>query len=101
MGINPAMESKVTTISRGIVKGEYLREGMTRPILIGDRLAVNLKAEVGDKVVLLVQAADGSIAMVPGCCASVFPTPRAWSWLRISPTGSRSTSYRLIPGSGN
>ena len=61
VGINPAMESKVTTISRGIVKGEYLREGMTRPILIGDRLAVNLKAEVGDKVVLLVQAADGSM----------------------------------------
>ena len=61
VGINPAMEGKVTTISRGIVKGEYLREGMTRPILIGDRLAVNLKAEVGDKVVLLVQAADGSM----------------------------------------
>ena len=61
VGINPAMERKVTTINRGIVKGEYLREGMGRPILIGDRLAVNLKAEVGDKVVLLVQAADGSM----------------------------------------
>ncbi|MGA8184089.1 MAG: ABC transporter permease, partial [Terriglobia bacterium] len=57
VGIDPAKERKVTTIDRGIVKGQYLREGEVRPILIGDRLAVNLKADVGDKVVLLVQAA--------------------------------------------
>ncbi len=61
VGIDPAMERKVTTIDRGIVKGQYLREGEVRPILIGDRLAVNLKADVGDKVVLLAQAADGSM----------------------------------------
>jgi putative ABC transport system permease protein len=61
VGIDPEKERTVTTIDHGIVKGEYLREVMTRPILIGDRLAVNLKAEPGDKVVLLVQAADGSM----------------------------------------
>jgi len=61
VGIDPAKERKVTTIDRGIVKGQYLREEEVRPILIGDRLAVNLKADVGDKVVLLVQAADGSM----------------------------------------
>jgi putative ABC transport system permease protein len=61
VGIDPAQERTVTTIDHGIVKGEYLREGMVRPIVIGDRLAVNLKAELGDKVVLLVQAADGSM----------------------------------------
>jgi putative ABC transport system permease protein len=61
VGIDPAMERKVTTIDRGVVKGQYLREGEVRPILIGERLAVNLKAGLGDKVVLLVQAADGSM----------------------------------------
>ena len=61
VGIDPAMERKVTTIDRGIVKGHYLREGEVRPIVIGNRLAVNLKAGIGDKVVLLVQAADGSM----------------------------------------
>jgi putative ABC transport system permease protein len=61
VGIDPAMERRVTTIHRGIVKGQYLREGEVRPVLIGDRLAVNLKAGVGDKLVLLVQAADGSM----------------------------------------
>jgi putative ABC transport system permease protein len=61
VGIDPAMERQVTTIDRGVVKGQYLREGEVRPILIGERLAVNLKAGLGDKVVLLVQAADGSM----------------------------------------
>jgi putative ABC transport system permease protein len=61
VGIDPAEESRVTTIDRGIVKGQYLREGEVRPILIGARLAVNLKAGIGSKVVLLVQAADGSM----------------------------------------
>lgn len=61
VGIDPAREQTVTTIDRGIVKGQYLPEGEVRPVLIGDRLAVNLKADIGDKVVLLVQAADGSM----------------------------------------
>lgn len=61
VGIDPERERTVTTIDRAVVKGEYLSEGMARPILIGDRLAVNLKAGLDDKVVLLVQAADGSM----------------------------------------
>lgn len=61
VGIDPAQERAVTTIYRGMVKGAYLGSGMGRPILIGERLAVNLKADLDDKVVLLVQAADGSM----------------------------------------
>jgi putative ABC transport system permease protein len=61
VGVDPTRERRVTTIDRGIIKGEYLREGEVRPILIGARLAVNLKAGIGSKVVLLVQAADGSM----------------------------------------
>jgi putative ABC transport system permease protein len=61
VGIDPAQERSVTTIYRAVVKGEYLKPGMQRPILIGERLAINLKADLGDKVVLLVQAADGSM----------------------------------------
>ena len=34
---------------------------MQRPILLGDRLAAHLKASLDDKVVLMVQAADGSM----------------------------------------
>jgi putative ABC transport system permease protein len=61
VGIDPAQERSVTTINRAMVKGEYLRAGLERPILIGERLAINLRADMGDKIVLLVQAADGSM----------------------------------------
>ena len=37
------------------------RRGMSRPILIGERLSQSLGARLNDKVVLLVQAADGSM----------------------------------------
>jgi len=61
VGIDPQQERTVTTIDHGVVKGEYLKPGQARPILIGDRLAINLKADLEDKVVLMVQAADGSM----------------------------------------
>ncbi|MFW9835758.1 MAG: ABC transporter permease [Candidatus Thorarchaeota archaeon] len=61
VGIDPSQERTVTTINRGVVEGQYLKPGQDRPILIGDRLASNLKAALDDKVVLMVQAADGSM----------------------------------------
>ncbi len=61
LGVDPAQERTVTSIQRAIVQGQYLAEGMQRPILLGDRLASRLKVSLGDKVVLMVQAADGSM----------------------------------------
>jgi len=61
VGIDPKAEQTVTTISQAIVEGTYLDGSGERPILIGTRLATTLKAQLGDKVVLLVQAADGSM----------------------------------------
>ncbi|MGB8474023.1 MAG: FtsX-like permease family protein [Candidatus Acidiferrum sp.] len=61
LGVDPAQERTVTTIQRAIVQGDYLSRNVQRPILIGDRLATRLKASLGDKIVLVVQAADGSM----------------------------------------
>ena len=61
LGIDPAQERTVTSIQHAIVQGQYLAEGIQRPILLGDRLASRLKVAFGDKVVLMVQAADGSM----------------------------------------
>lgn len=61
LGIDPAEEQTVTTIQNAIVRGRYLSADGQRPILIGDRLASHLKVSLDDKVVLLVQAADGSM----------------------------------------
>jgi putative ABC transport system permease protein len=61
LGVDPAQEQSVTTIQNAIVQGRYLDGGMQRPILLGERLATRLKTSLDDKVVLLVQAADGSM----------------------------------------
>ena len=61
LGVNPAQERTVTSIQNAIVQGAYLQENAQRPILVGDKLAEHLKAGLGDKVVLMVQAADGSM----------------------------------------
>jgi putative ABC transport system permease protein len=61
LGVDPSQEQTVTTIQRTIVKGTYLVTDAERPILIGESLANRLKASLGDKIVLMVQAADGSM----------------------------------------
>ncbi len=61
VGIDPRAERTVTTIDRAVIAGRFLDEGMSRPILIGERLSQSLGARLNDKVVLMVQAADGSM----------------------------------------
>jgi len=60
-GIDTGEEVKITGIKERIIKGEYLNEDKGRGVLIGHRLAEKLNAEIGDKIVLMVQAADGSL----------------------------------------
>lgn len=72
LGVDPAQEQTVTSIQRAIVQGQYLAEGMQRPILLGDRLGSRLKVSLGDKVVLMVQAADGSMGAQLFRVAGVF-----------------------------
>jgi putative ABC transport system permease protein len=61
LGIDPVQEQTVTTIQNAIIQGRYLAKDMQRPILLGDGLAAHLKVSLDDKVVLMVQAADGSL----------------------------------------
>lgn len=61
LGVDPREEQSVTTIQRTIVNGDYLSGDVQRPIVVGERLATRLKASLGDKIVLVVQAADGSM----------------------------------------
>jgi putative ABC transport system permease protein len=60
-GVDPAQEKTVTMIQHAIIQGRYLAKEEGRPILLGDRLAAHLKVSLDDKVVLMVQAADGSL----------------------------------------
>lgn len=66
VGIDPEMEAKVTQVRDTKVEGEYLSsdkddECKSREVYISRSVAQLLKVGIGDKVVLLAQAADGTL----------------------------------------
>lgn len=61
IGVDPARESAVTTLSRAVKAGSYLDAADPNGILLGDRVAEILRVAVGGEVTLVTQAADGSI----------------------------------------
>lgn len=61
IGVDPARESAITTLSRAVKAGSYLDAGDPNGILLGDRVAEILRVAVGGEVTLVTQAADGSI----------------------------------------
>lgn len=61
-GVEMEREKPVTGLDRRIIDGSYFTaDDSGRQVLLGHMLAERLHAVIGDKVVLMVQAADGSI----------------------------------------
>ena len=60
MGMDPVRESGVSRLMRGIVRGRAPEPG-SNEILIGAEMSRQLEADVGDELVLVVPAADGSM----------------------------------------
>ncbi len=60
-GINPDDEKNITEVDKRIIEGDYLSSSDTNGILIGRKMKKKLGAEIGSKVVLMIQAVDGSI----------------------------------------
>mgnify|MGYP001554973016 CR=1 FL=1 len=60
VGIEPSSEAKVTTIKKKVRQGQYLEDNDIRQCLVGSKLAEFLKVSVGEKIVVLTQALDGS-----------------------------------------
>ncbi|HCF58288.1 MAG TPA: hypothetical protein DFS52_09890 [Myxococcales bacterium] len=61
LGVDPAREPRVTLLHEKLVEGEYLGERPEKKILLGAGLARSLEAGVGDELVVVTQAADGSM----------------------------------------
>lgn len=61
-GVHPDTESKTTYLNELIVEGTYFTEmGRLPSALVGRRLARDLRADVGSRIVLTFQDADGEI----------------------------------------
>lgn len=62
IGIDPGLEERATHFGRLIVQGSGLSAGPSRQALLGKGLADALGARINDEIVVVSQAADGSIA---------------------------------------
>lgn len=62
MGVEPEKEKMVSSLPRRIKSGTFLNNDDPEGIVIGASLAKNLNVDVGDKIVIMSQALDGSIA---------------------------------------
>lgn len=72
MGVVPSQEDKITTLNSQITQGSYLSPGMPKGAVIGDKLASTIGIAVGSQIVLLTQAADGSIGNDVYIVAGIF-----------------------------
>ncbi len=61
VGVQPARERTQANLHERVRDGAYLPDGPAGAILLGDGLAVFLGASIGDEVVAVTQAADGSL----------------------------------------
>jgi len=61
-GVHPVLETNTLNFESQVETGEMLSETPSHSVLIGKGLAKLLEASVGDSLVIVSQAADGSIA---------------------------------------
>ena len=60
-GIEPALEREVTELHLHIMEGTWLSDEPRAEVVLGQSLARSLSARPGDELVVLTQAADGSL----------------------------------------
>ncbi len=62
IGIDPLKENRTTRFDQKIIRGRGFSEEPSKKAIIGKGLAEILKADLNDEIVIISQAADGSIA---------------------------------------
>lgn len=73
-GIIPEHEQNVTTLHQQLIDGKYLDGVKRNPILLGERLAIKLKAKLRSKVVLTFQDDEGEIVAGAYRVAGIYKT---------------------------
>jgi ABC-type lipoprotein release transport system permease subunit len=59
-GMDPPAERSLGELPRHLEAGEFLSSAANKQIVLGSRLAKMLEAKIGDEIVVVVQAGDGS-----------------------------------------
>jgi ABC-type lipoprotein release transport system permease subunit len=61
-GIDIAREKEVTTVHENVKQGQWLSSEAPQDVVIGSTLAKILNVKIGDKITVMAQATDGSLA---------------------------------------
>lgn len=61
-GLDVEKESKLSTLAKAVTVGSFLSPQGTREIILGKKLAERINVAIGDEVVIIGQALDGSVA---------------------------------------
>lgn len=77
IGVEPLAEREVTFIDRTIVQGKALAPGADREVMIGRKLAEKLRLKLGEKMVVMAQAADGELGTAAYRVSGIFATESA------------------------
>jgi putative ABC transport system permease protein len=106
-GIDPGSEASVSFLAEKIVEGRFLEPGDRLEAVVGAGVAERLRVELGSRVVLMAQAADGELesqlVLVTGIFQSAIPEvdrgvvqiplETAREWLAI---GADATSLNVV-----
>jgi ABC-type lipoprotein release transport system permease subunit len=60
-GVEPASERTTFDMAQHLQEGRFLSETTQRGVVLGQKLARSLQAQIGSEIVVVVQAADGSL----------------------------------------
>lgn len=77
IGVDPIAEPKVTFISRTVIQGRPLAPGADHEVMIGLKLADKLGVRLGEKIVVMAQAANGELGTAAYRVGGIFSTESA------------------------
>ena len=77
LGIDPAIEKQISSVSEMIVDGAYFEKARRNPIVISQRTASKLKVRLRSKIVVTMQDIDGEIVGAAFRVVGIFKTPAA------------------------
>jgi len=72
--VNPNKEKKVSKLYTKLLKGKFLEKGDKIPVVIGEKLANKLKADVGSKIVVTVANVKGVITYAAYIVVGIYKT---------------------------
>lgn len=71
-GLSPEQDRRRKTLEHKLIKGEWLKEGDNRGLLIGENMARKLKAKIGSKIIIMSGRKNGDTEAQLGRVRGIF-----------------------------